>query len=52
VERKLSSTGKQISKNCYNSMVCFDTTEAAALSKEEMESLVVRGSGSDIKAKL
>ena len=33
-------------------MVCFDTTEAAALSNEEMEKLVVRGSGSDIKAKL
>ena len=33
-------------------MVCFDTAEAAALSNEEMEKLVVRGSGSDIKAKL
>ena len=33
-------------------MVCFDTTGAMALSKEEMEKLVVRGSGSDIKAKL
>ena len=33
-------------------MVCFDTTGAVALSKEDMEKLVVRGSGSDIKAKL
>ena len=33
-------------------MVCFDTTGAMALSKEDMEKLVVRGSGSDIKAKL
>ena len=33
-------------------MVCFDTTGAMALSKEDMGKLVVRGSGSDIKAKL
>ena len=33
-------------------MVCFDTSGAMALSKEDMEKLVVRGSGSDIKAKL
>ena len=40
------------SANCHNSMVCFDTSGAMALSKEDMEKLVVRGSGSDIKAKL
>ena len=33
-------------------MVCFDTTGALALSKEDIGELVVRGSGSDIKAKL
>ena len=33
-------------------MVCFDTAEAAALTNEEMEKLVVAGTGSDVKAKL
>ena len=33
-------------------MVCFDTAEAAALTNEEMEKLVVAGAGSDVKAKL
>ena len=33
-------------------MGSFDTSEAAALTSEEMERLVVAGVGSDIKAKL
>jgi hypothetical protein len=33
-------------------MGSFDTSEAAALTKEEMEKLKVAGAGSDIKAKL
>ena len=33
-------------------MGIFDTSEAAALTKEEMEKLKVAGAGSDIKAKL
>jgi hypothetical protein len=33
-------------------MGSFDTSEAAALTKEKMEKLKVAGAGSDIKAKL
>ena len=39
-------------ENCQNRMGVFDTSEATALTREEMEKLKVAGAGSEIKAKL
>ena len=39
-------------ENCQSRMGAFDTSEATALTREEMEKLKVAGAGSEIKATL
>ena len=38
-------------ENCQSRMGAFDTSEATALTREEMEKLKVAGAGDDIKAR-